>query len=92
MADNQAGTGIRRDSRRRGVADGCGEGILAGFPAEGPRTASDVIAYSAGGMISDKTLRRAASALGVNIAQENRVWVWSLGPAKISDGQPIQAP
>ncbi len=77
--------------------------FLREFLSEGPRTASEVMAFSAGGMIADKTLRKAATEIGVKIVQQNRSWIWSsgrigrcvnaaVGRPKNSDGRPISTP
>jgi RecA-family ATPase len=52
--------------------------FLRTFLADGPRTASEVSAHSLDGLISDKTLRRAATQIGVKSAKQGAVWMWSL--------------
>jgi hypothetical protein len=52
--------------------------FLLDLLADGPRLATEVNAYSAGAMFTDKTLKKAAAALGVKIVQKDRRWTWSL--------------
>jgi RecA-family ATPase len=52
--------------------------FLREFLADGPRTAGEVKAFSLDGMIAEKTLHRAAKALGVRTVQKGRSWTWSL--------------
>ena len=80
MADEEAGTGIWWDSRCAVASPIEAAKVSCANSCPKDRgTASEVMAFSAGGMIADKTLRKAATEIGVKIVQQNRSWIWSSG-------------